>query len=145
MKSCPEMRLSQLTRCIARYALGVRPNPSLSLKPTIPQHRQPPRPLLCPSALPGPTAPQSGAAPPNIHLMSPGPALSFGTPKPRRGTGGFTARHSGRLLRVDLEGLINTSAISNPNSQRHYATWFGKLQAPIFRQVGFLLEPSVWH
>ena len=46
-----------------------------------------------------------------MDLISPGPALRFRTPKPKWGQGGFTLWHSGRLVRVDLEGLINTSAI----------------------------------
>lgn len=81
----------------------------------------------------------------NMDLMSPGPALRFRIPKPQWGQGGFTLQHSGRPVKADLEGLINTSAISNPKSKCHYAMWFGKLQASIFRQVGFLLEPFTWH
>ena len=83
---------------------------------------------------------QSGTS--KSRLDRTGSSSEIQRPETKIGTraGGSHYHTQGTLVTVDLEGLINTSAISKPNSKCHYAMWFGKLQAPIFRQVGFIIR-----
>lgn len=140
------MNWNHILRWEDHNSLHIRPNQSSSLKlrrmqhwNSIQSHSSSPR------MLPGPAASQSRGTPPKNGFDLTGSSSETQNPWNETWRRGLAPWCSGSVVKPDLEGPINTSAISNPNGKCHYATWFGKLQAPIFRQVGFLLEPFSWH